>query len=85
MIANEMFVEAFASSSKILGKDHAETFKCAVQQAFLHELNGHCGEAEPLYEYALEERKRHLGPEHPETSEKDRTFGKYFLALRETQ
>ena len=59
--------EMLETSTRVLGADHIQTFRCRDGLASSYEAAGRLGEAIGVHQQTLAERQRDLGTDHPDT------------------
>jgi tetratricopeptide (TPR) repeat protein len=59
--------EMLETSTRVLGADHIQTFRCRDGLASTYEAAGRLDEAIGVYQHTLAERQRDLGTDHPDT------------------
>jgi tetratricopeptide (TPR) repeat protein len=59
--------EMLETSTRVLGADHIQTFRCRDGLASTYEAAGRLGEAIGVHQHTLAERQRDLGTDHPDT------------------
>jgi tetratricopeptide (TPR) repeat protein len=59
--------EMLETSTRVLGADHIQTFRCHDGLASVYEAAGRLDDAIGVYQHTLAERQRALGTDHPDT------------------